>query len=100
MKIFYEKTFDTDDKKILRLRRKSYGNFYKVLAGSNLSPDLAVGGFRTSRFPKARFAPPIQFAVGRKPVPTYRKCRESPTHSVVPKTDAVREHSWQLESQT
>ncbi len=34
MKIFYEKAFGTGDKKILRLRRKSYGNFYKVLAGS------------------------------------------------------------------
>ncbi len=34
MKIFYEKAFDTDDKSILRLRRKSYGNFYKILAGS------------------------------------------------------------------
>ncbi len=34
VKIFQEKAFDTNDKKILRLRRKSYGNFYKILAGS------------------------------------------------------------------
>ena len=34
MKIFYEKAFDTNDKNILRLHRKSYGNFYKILAGS------------------------------------------------------------------
>ena len=34
MNIFYEKAFDTDYKSILRLRRKSYGNFYKILAGS------------------------------------------------------------------
>ncbi|MDQ3089309.1 MAG: glycosyltransferase, partial [Acidobacteriota bacterium] len=34
MKIAFEKAFDTDDEKILRLRQKSYGNFYKTLAGS------------------------------------------------------------------
>lgn len=34
VKIFHEKAFATNDKKILRLRRKSYGNFYKILAGS------------------------------------------------------------------
>lgn len=30
----YEKIFRTEDKKILKLRRKSYGNLYKILAGS------------------------------------------------------------------
>ncbi len=30
----YEKIFQTADEEILRLRRKSYGNFYKILAGS------------------------------------------------------------------
>jgi len=34
MKIFYEKAFKTNDENILRLRRQSYGNFHKVLAGS------------------------------------------------------------------
>ncbi len=34
MRIAFEKAFDTDDEKILCLRRKCYGNFYKILAGS------------------------------------------------------------------
>ncbi len=34
VKIFHEKAFNTNDKNILSLRRKSYGNFYKILAGS------------------------------------------------------------------
>jgi hypothetical protein len=33
----YEKAFNTTNEKILRLRRKSYGNFYKILAGSYFS---------------------------------------------------------------
>ena len=31
---FYEKAFQTDDANILKLRRRAYGNFHKVLAGS------------------------------------------------------------------
>ncbi len=34
MKIAYQKAFDTNDKAVLRLRRKSYSNLHKVLAGS------------------------------------------------------------------
>ena len=34
VKIFQDKTFATNDENILRLRRRSYGNFYKILAGS------------------------------------------------------------------
>lgn len=34
MGLFYEKAFDTNDEKILRLRRKSLGKFHSVLAGS------------------------------------------------------------------
>ena len=34
VKLFQEKAFATKDEKILRLRRRSYGNFYKILAGS------------------------------------------------------------------
>lgn len=34
VKIFHEKAFDTNDEQILQLRRRSYGNFYKILAGS------------------------------------------------------------------
>lgn len=37
VKIFHEKVFATNDKNIMRLRRKSYGNFYKILAGSYFS---------------------------------------------------------------
>ena len=36
MLIGYEKIFQTNDKKVLRLHRKCYGNLYKVLAGSYL----------------------------------------------------------------
>jgi glycosyltransferase involved in cell wall biosynthesis len=31
---FFEKAFSTDDKSILELRRKAYGNFHSVMAGS------------------------------------------------------------------
>jgi glycosyltransferase involved in cell wall biosynthesis len=31
---FYEKAFDTDDESVLKLRRRAYGNFHKVMAGS------------------------------------------------------------------
>ncbi len=34
VKLFQEKAFATKDEKILSLRRRSYGNFYKILAGS------------------------------------------------------------------
>ncbi len=34
LKIAFAKAFETSDKKIQRLRRESYGNFYKILAGS------------------------------------------------------------------
>lgn len=34
LKIAFAKAFETGDKKIQRLRRESYSNFYKVLAGS------------------------------------------------------------------
>jgi glycosyltransferase involved in cell wall biosynthesis len=34
MKIFYEKAFQTDDKNILRLRQRAFGNFHTKLAGS------------------------------------------------------------------
>ncbi len=37
MLLAYEKAFNTTNEKILRLRRKSYGNFYKILAGSYFS---------------------------------------------------------------
>ncbi len=32
----YEKIFNTNDEKVLRLRRQCFGNFYKILAGSYL----------------------------------------------------------------
>ena len=31
---FYEKAFATDDPSVLQLRRRAYGNFHRVLAGS------------------------------------------------------------------
>lgn len=34
VKLFQKKAFDTNDEHILQLRRRSYGNFYKILAGS------------------------------------------------------------------
>lgn len=34
MLMFYEKAFATDDPEILKLRRRAYGNFHKVMAGS------------------------------------------------------------------
>jgi len=36
MLLFYEKAFATDDPEILKLRRRAYGNFHKVMAGSYL----------------------------------------------------------------
>lgn len=36
MLMFYEKAFATDDPEILRLRRRAYGNFHKIMAGSYL----------------------------------------------------------------
>jgi len=36
MLLVYEKVFQTNDKEVLKFKRKSYGNFYKVLAGSYL----------------------------------------------------------------
>ena len=34
MSRFYEKAFSTDDKSLLMLRRRAYGNFHQVMAGS------------------------------------------------------------------
>jgi glycosyltransferase involved in cell wall biosynthesis len=34
MSLFYAKAFATDDAEVLQLRRRSYGNFHRVLAGS------------------------------------------------------------------
>jgi glycosyltransferase involved in cell wall biosynthesis len=31
---FYEKAFDTSDESVLKLRRRAYGNFHRVMAGS------------------------------------------------------------------
>lgn len=36
MSLFYEKAFATDDPEILKLRRRAYGNFHRVMAGSYL----------------------------------------------------------------
>jgi glycosyltransferase involved in cell wall biosynthesis len=36
MLMFYEKAFATDDPQILKLRRRAYGNFHRVMAGSYL----------------------------------------------------------------
>lgn len=36
MLMFYEKAFATDDPEILKLRRRAYGNFHRVMAGSYL----------------------------------------------------------------
>jgi len=36
MLLFYEKAFATDDPEVLKLRRRAYGNFHKVMAGSYL----------------------------------------------------------------
>lgn len=36
MLLFYEKAFTTNDPRILKLRRRAYGNFHKVMAGSYL----------------------------------------------------------------
>src|SRR5688500_13735361 len=36
MLLFYEKAFATDDPESLKLRRRAYGNFHKVMAGSYL----------------------------------------------------------------
>lgn len=35
MLLVYEKVFQTNDKEVLKFKRKSYGNLYKVLAGSH-----------------------------------------------------------------
>ncbi|HEY6802460.1 MAG TPA: glycosyltransferase family A protein [Pyrinomonadaceae bacterium] len=34
MLLFYEKAFATDDREILKLRRRAYGDFHKVMSGS------------------------------------------------------------------
>ena len=34
MLLFYEKVFATDDREILKLRRRAYGNFHRVMSGS------------------------------------------------------------------
>lgn len=36
MSMFYEKAFATNDPEILKLRRRAYGNFHRVMAGSYL----------------------------------------------------------------
>ncbi len=36
MTIFYEKAFDTNDRDVLKYRRRALGNFHKVIAGSYL----------------------------------------------------------------
>ena len=36
MGMFYEKAFATDDSAVLRLKRRAYGNYHRVLAGSYL----------------------------------------------------------------
>jgi glycosyltransferase involved in cell wall biosynthesis len=36
MSMFYEKAFATNDPEILKLRRRAYGNYHKVMAGSYL----------------------------------------------------------------
>ena len=36
MLLFYEKAFATDDPEILKLRRRAYGNFHRIMAGSYL----------------------------------------------------------------
>jgi glycosyltransferase involved in cell wall biosynthesis len=36
MGMFYEKAFATDDPEVLRLKRRAYGNYHRVLAGSYL----------------------------------------------------------------
>jgi hypothetical protein len=36
MLLFYEKAFATGDPEILKLRRRAYGNFHRVMAGSYL----------------------------------------------------------------
>lgn len=42
----WNKSFDTDDKNILRLRRQSFGNLHKVLAGSYLQSGQYYGFLR------------------------------------------------------
>lgn len=42
MLLFYEKAFATGDPEILKLRRRAYGNFHRVMAGSYLQ----AGGLR------------------------------------------------------
>jgi glycosyltransferase involved in cell wall biosynthesis len=34
MSRFYQKAFDTDDVSVLRLRRRAYGNFHRIMSGS------------------------------------------------------------------
>ena len=36
MLLFYEKAFTTNDQQILKLRRRAYGNFHRIMAGSYL----------------------------------------------------------------
>ena len=36
MGMFYEKAFATDDPEVLRLKRRAYGNYHRILAGSYL----------------------------------------------------------------
>ncbi len=43
LNLFYAKAFDTDDFEILRLRRRAYGNFHMVMAGSY----FRVGQYRS-----------------------------------------------------
>jgi hypothetical protein len=34
MAIFYKKAFSTDDPEVQKLRKRAYGNYHKVMAGS------------------------------------------------------------------
>jgi len=52
----YEKIFQTADEKILRLRRKCYGNLYKILAGSYLQAGQ-YGNFLKSTAKSLFFTP-------------------------------------------
>lgn len=45
-RIAWNKAFDTDDENILRLRRRAFGNLYKVLAGSYLKNKQYLGFFK------------------------------------------------------
>jgi glycosyltransferase involved in cell wall biosynthesis len=56
--IAWNKAFDTDDEKILSLRRRSYGNLHKVLAGSYLQSGQ-YGGFLRNLFKSLWFRPSL-----------------------------------------